>query len=61
MPYYDYQCIECDHLHEVIHGMDEKPAITCEECAAPCKKVFLTLNFDSYFEGNCKEDVLYRR
>lgn len=61
MPLYDYQCTVCETLQEVIHGMDEEPSITCEECKASCKKVILKLNFDQFFEGNNWEDTAYRR
>ena len=32
MPIYDYECEDCGHVHEEIHGMNESPEIKCERC-----------------------------
>ena len=37
MPTYEYQCPECGHIQEEIHGMKEKPKIICEECYPKAK------------------------
>ena len=29
---YEYECTECKHVQEEIHGMNEKPEIKCEKC-----------------------------
>lgn len=34
MPYYDYECRECEHLTETSHSMFDSPKITCEECGS---------------------------
>ena len=39
MPTYDYQCVKCDKVEEVIHKMLENPMMTCE-CGFPMEKKF---------------------
>ncbi|MFA4967655.1 MAG: zinc ribbon domain-containing protein [Candidatus Margulisiibacteriota bacterium] len=34
MPFYDYKCDKCGTKFEVMHGMNEKPAIKCSSCGS---------------------------
>ena len=34
MPIYDYRCTACDHLTEVIHGLNDPGPRFCESCGA---------------------------
>lgn len=35
MPIYEYQCSQCSHTFEMIHGLSAKdPKITCPKCGA---------------------------
>ncbi len=34
MPIYDYRCSACDHLVEVIHGINDPGPRYCESCGA---------------------------
>lgn len=40
MPLYEYACRCCAHHFDVRHGADEKPALSCPECAGDVRKVF---------------------
>ncbi|MHB0937426.1 MAG: FmdB family zinc ribbon protein [Armatimonadota bacterium] len=40
MPIYEYACTKCDHHFDVRHGADEKPMLSCPECAGDVRKVF---------------------
>jgi putative FmdB family regulatory protein len=39
VPTYDYQCRDCGHTIEVIHGMQEQGPTTCERCSGPLRRV----------------------
>jgi len=32
MPFYEYQCPECGAEKEILHGINAKPEIACEQC-----------------------------
>ena len=32
MPFYTFKCPECEHMKEVLQGMNDKPP-TCQECS----------------------------
>ncbi|MHA7833233.1 MAG: FmdB family zinc ribbon protein [Algiphilus sp.] len=32
MPFYEYQCPECGVEKEILHGINDKPEILCEQC-----------------------------
>jgi putative FmdB family regulatory protein len=34
MPIYDYRCTACDHLAEIIHGLNDPGPRFCESCGA---------------------------
>jgi putative FmdB family regulatory protein len=39
MPLYEYRC-ENGHTFEVMQRMSDDPITACEECGAPCQRVF---------------------
>ncbi len=39
MPLYEYRC-ENGHTFEVMQRMSDDPITVCEECGAPCQRVF---------------------
>ena len=39
MPTYDYRCRTCKLVHEVMHGIHQKPRVSCPECGDPCSKM----------------------
>lgn len=39
MPIYEYQCLQCGSLKEIIHKVNEPPQMNCDKCGGPLKKV----------------------
>jgi len=39
MPLYEYQCLECDHLFEVIQKFSDPPVEKCKKCGGPVRKL----------------------
>jgi len=35
---YDYQCPDCDHAEEILHGMDDKSDHECSKCGTTLKR-----------------------
>ena len=40
MPTYDYKCVECGIVSEVIHKMSESPDVSCGKCGGKMEKQF---------------------
>lgn len=38
MARYDYRCIECRRIVEVVHGMTENPAVICSVCGGDMRR-----------------------
>ena len=38
MPFYEYQCQECDHRVEALQKMSDDPLVYCPDCNAPSLK-----------------------
>jgi putative FmdB family regulatory protein len=34
MARYDYKCLKCEHVFEVVHSIHEDPKVKCEKCKA---------------------------
>lgn len=34
MPIYEYECADCGHCFEMLHGINEKPALSCADCSS---------------------------
>lgn len=40
MPYYEYQCTECQHRFEVYRKPTDPPVSRCPECRGQVRKIF---------------------
>lgn len=40
MALYDYKCTNCGLLHTIDHSVHEAPAVLCDECGGPCRKLY---------------------
>lgn len=40
MPYYEYQCNECDHQFEVYRRATDPPLSRCPQCRGRVRKIF---------------------
>jgi putative FmdB family regulatory protein len=40
MPTYQFQCISCEHLFEVIQSINDESVPTCPQCQGEAKKIF---------------------
>jgi len=65
MPFYEYQCQDCDHHVEALQKMSDDPLFYCPECNAPgLKKLISAAGFrlkgtgwyETDFKGNRKSD-----
>ena len=45
MPRYEYECIKCQKVHEVIQKFSDAPLEKCPECGGPITKVFSQSSF----------------
>jgi putative FmdB family regulatory protein len=46
MPTYEYKCKSCEVIQERIHGMKEKPTVTCKSCGSKdTRKVIQSTSF----------------
>ncbi len=50
MPLYEYKCLSCSNLSEVIQRMDDAPLSTCDECGGELKKLLSAPAFQ--FKGS---------
>lgn len=42
MPIYEYQCVECQHIEEVIQKISDDPLVVCPACNKPALKKNVT-------------------
>lgn len=42
MPRYDYVCLKCGHIVEVMHGVNEPGPARCERCGGEMRKLLST-------------------
>jgi len=42
MPIYEYQCVECEHIEEVIQKVSDEPLLECPACNKPALKKKVT-------------------
>lgn len=45
MPVYEYQCMECGKIFEVLHRMDEHYEARCPKCQGEAKRILSPSNF----------------
>jgi len=50
MTTYVYNCQECVHEIDVVHGMTESPKVKCKQCDRTMSKVIRSSNF--HLKGN---------
>jgi putative FmdB family regulatory protein len=39
MPLYDYKCVKCSHIFEVLQKITEEPLKFCPQCKGPIKRL----------------------
>lgn len=42
MPFYEYQCTQCDHRLEVLQKISDEPLVYCPECNEPTLKKLIS-------------------
>jgi putative FmdB family regulatory protein len=45
MPVYEYECPQCEKVHEVQQRMVDDPLTLCPECGGPVKKIMSRSSF----------------
>ena len=50
MPLYDYQCEKCEHIVEVMHGVNDTGPARCERCGGPMRKLMSSPSI--HFKGS---------
>ncbi len=38
MARYDYKCLSCNNIYEIMHPISQDPIITCENCNGKCER-----------------------
>ena len=45
MPIYEYKCVKCEKLHEVIQKFGDEPLRVCPDCGGDLKKLISNTSF----------------
>ena len=61
MPLYDYQCEKCEHIVEVMHGVNDTGPARCERCGGPMRKLMSSPSIHFKGSGWAKKDALAGR
>ena len=56
MPLYDYECRNCGHRVEVLHGINDPGPTACERCGGAMRKLFSTPAIVFKGSGFAKKD-----
>src|SRR5688572_8298597 len=56
MPLYDYECRNCGHRVEVLHGVNDPGPTACERCGGTMRKLFSTPAIVFRGSGFAKKD-----
>ena len=56
MPLYDYECRNCGHIVEVLHGVNATGPTACEQCGGPMRKLMSTPSIVFKGSGWAKKD-----
>ena len=56
MPIYDYECRNCGHKVEVLHGVNDPGPTACERCGGQMRKLFSTPAIVFRGSGFAKKD-----
>jgi len=57
MPLYDYQCLNCGHVVEVMHGVNGEGPLRCERCGGQMRKLLSTPTIVFKGSGWAKKDA----
>jgi putative FmdB family regulatory protein len=57
VPAYDYECRNCGHRVEVIHGVHDSGPTACEQCGGPMRKLLSTPAIVFKGSGWAKKDA----
>ncbi len=57
MPLYDYECRNCGHIVEVLHGVNASGPTACEQCGGPMRKLMSTPSIVFKGSGWAKKDA----
>jgi putative FmdB family regulatory protein len=60
MPTYSYQCKRCGHIHDLFHGISERPRVKCPKCGGPCVRLIGT-GAGVIFKGSGFYETDYKR
>jgi putative FmdB family regulatory protein len=52
MPFYDYQCRDCENVQEEVHGMTQTPKIKCSACKSKNISKMISGNVGVKFNGS---------
>jgi len=45
MPIYEYECLNCGHVHEIMQKMSDKPLAKCPQCSGKVQKLISQSSF----------------
>jgi putative FmdB family regulatory protein len=57
MPLYDYQCLSCGHIVEVMHGVNDPGPQRCERCGGEMRKLISAAAIVFKGSGWAKKDA----
>ena len=57
MPIYEYECRNCGHRVEVLHGVNDHGPTACEQCGGAMRKLFSTPAIVFKGSGFAKKDA----
>jgi putative FmdB family regulatory protein len=58
MPAYDYRCLGCDEIFEIVRPFSNNDAVCCPACGSPAKRVFTPVGV--VFKGSGFHNTDYR-
>ena len=45
MPIYEYECVSCGHVHEIMQKISDKPLSKCPQCSGKLQKLISQSSF----------------
>ena len=45
MPIYEYECVKCGHVHEIMQKISDKPLSKCPQCSGKLQKLISQSSF----------------
>ena len=66
MPIYEYECVKCKRVLEIMHKMTDNPKIKCTRCLAVMKRLIskiggFTFKGSGFFRNDYPRNKLMRR